>query len=89
LVAGTVIGKVTSSGKWTSSPATGATGEQVGRGVLLSRVDATSADAAGVAITREAEVNGNLLTYDSTVDDGTKEATKNAELAANSGIIVR
>lgn len=88
LVPGTVLGKITATGKYAPSPDTGATGVQVGAAVLLYAVDATSADAAVSAITRDAEINGKTLTYEATVNDGTKQAAKNAQLAAV-GIIVR
>lgn len=58
------------------------------RAINLYEVDATSADVKVAAITRDAEVNGKLLTYEATVDDADKKAAKNAGLAAL-GIIVR
>ena len=86
--AGTVIAKITASGKYKPSTATGSDGGQTAIAVLFDTVDATSADIAGVAISRNAEVNGNILSYDSTVDDSTKKAAKSVQLAAV-GIIVR
>ena len=44
---GSVLGKITASGKFTLSPATGADGSQVATAVLLYAVDATLADAIG------------------------------------------
>ncbi len=88
IVAGTVMGKLTSGGHWVVSPHSGADGSQTGVGVLLYNVDVTDADVEAVMIVGPAEVNGNCLTYDSTVDDADKEATKNAQLLAV-GIIVR
>ncbi|MGR0183208.1 head decoration protein [Azospirillum aestuarii] len=88
LAAGTVLGKITASGKYTASPATGSDGSQTAAAILLSPVDATSADAAGVAVTRFSEVNGNTLTYDTSVDDATKRGAKATQLATV-GIIVR
>ena len=41
---GSVLGKITASGKYTLSPATGADGSQVAMAVLLYAVDATLAD---------------------------------------------
>lgn len=86
--AGTVLGKVTASGKYLPSPATGATGEQVATVVNIYEVDATSADVTVAAITRNAEINGNTLAYEATVNDSTKKAAKATQLAAV-GIIVR
>jgi hypothetical protein len=74
--------------KYRSADPTNTDGSAVGCAVLFAPVDATSADAAGVGVTRQAEVNGNCLTYDAAVDDATKKALKVAELAA-ARIIVR
>ena len=88
LAAGTVLGKVAATGKYVPSPATGAGGSQVGSAILGYPVDATSADAAVMAVTRDCEVKAGELVYEATVNDATKKATKNAELQAV-GIIVR
>lgn len=86
--AGTVLGKITASGKYTPSPHTGADGSQTAVAINLYEVDATSADAAVSAIMRDAEVNANILAYAASVDDNTKKATKATQLAAVN-IIVR
>jgi len=88
LVAGTVLGKITASGKYTDSPATGADGSQTAVAVLAYDVDATSADVKTVGITRDAEIKVDELTYEGTVDDATKKTAKATQLAAV-GIIVR
>lgn len=88
LVAGTVLGKITESDKYTDSPATGADGSQTAVAVLAYDVDATSADVKTVGITRDAEIKVDELTYEGTVDDSTKKAAKATQLAAV-GIIVR
>jgi hypothetical protein len=85
---GTVLGKLTSGGKYTPSPATGADGSQTAVAVALYGCDATSADQKLVVVARDAEVNVNLLAYASSVDDATKKAAKASQLAAV-GIIVR
>lgn len=85
---GTVLGKLTSGGKYTPSPATGSDGSQTAVAVALYGCDATSADQKVVVIARDAEVNTNLLAYASSVDDATKKAAKATQLAAV-GIIVR
>ena len=87
----TVIGKFTSGGsigKWGPSPATGATGNQVGGGVLLYGVDATAADVKVAALTRDCSVAGPVLTYDATITAGALTIAKNDQLALQ-GIIVR
>ena len=86
---GAVLGKITASGKYTLSPATGADGAQVATAVLLYAVDATLADAIGIVLARgPAIVSRAGLAYDATVDDGDKITTKIGQLAA-SGIIAR
>ncbi|WGD31215.1 head decoration protein [Ancylobacter sp. WKF20] len=85
---GTALGKVTASGKYVPSPATGSDGSQTAVALNVAYVDATSADVKVAAITRSTEVNGKILAYDSTVNDDTKKAAKATQLAAV-GIIVR
>ena len=85
---GTVLGKITASGKYKPSTATGADGGQTAVALNLYEVDATSADVEVAAITRGATVNGKLIAYDSTVDDDAKKAAKATQLAA-AQIIVR
>mgnify|MGYP000943517816 CR=1 FL=1 len=88
LAAGTVLGKVTASGKFKAATASGSDGGQTAVAVLAYAVDASAGDAAGVAITRVAEVNADLLVFGATIDDGTKEAAAITQLAAV-GIIAR
>lgn len=88
LVPGTVLGKITASGKYKPSTATGSDGGQTAAAILLYPVDATSADVDVAAITRDAEWNGNTLTYGATLDDDTKKAAARTQLAAV-GIIAR
>lgn len=86
---GSVLGKITASGKYTLSPATGADGSQVAIAVLLYAVDATLADATGIVVARgPAIVSRAALAYGATVDDGTKIAAKITQLA-DAGIIAR
>lgn len=91
LAAGTVLGRLTASGKYepsTNAAADPATGSHTAVAVLMYPVDATSADVDVTAITRDAEVNVNMLSYHSSVDNGAKRAAKHTQLAAV-GIIVR
>lgn len=88
VAAGTVLGKLTSGGEYMPSPATGSDGSQTAVAILLNDVDATDADVVAAVINTGAEVNGNLLTYDSSVDDDTKKAAKATQLLAV-GIKVR
>jgi hypothetical protein len=81
---GTVLGKLTASGKFVPSPETAADGSETAVAVLVGSVDATSA----VAVTRHAEVNRYGLFYDATVDDDAKKSGKWDQLRA-AGIVVR
>lgn len=85
---GSVLGRITASGKYELSADTGADGAQVAVAIALYGCDATSADQKITAIVRDAEWNGNTLTYDATVNDNTKRTAKQTQLAAV-GIIVR
>lgn len=85
---GSVLGKISASGKYKLSPDTGADGSQTAVAIALYGCDATSADQKIAAIVRDAEWNGNTLTYDATVNDSTKRTTKQTQLAAV-GIIAR
>ena len=86
---GAVLGRVTASGKYTLSPATGADGSQTAVAVLLYPVNATLADAVGIVVTRgPAIVSRAALAYEATVNDAAKISAKITQLAAV-GIIAR
>ena len=86
---GAVLGKITASGKYTLSPATGADGSQTAVAVLLYPVNATLADAVGIVVTRgPAIVSRAALAYEATVNDAAKIAAKITQLATV-GIIAR
>lgn len=85
---GSVLGRKTTGGKYVLSPDTGSDGSQTAFAIALYGCDATSADQKITAIRRGSEVNGNQLTYHSTVNDANKRATKATQLAAV-GILVR
>jgi hypothetical protein len=86
---GSVLGKITASGKYTLSPATGADGSQVASAVLLYAVDATLADATGIVVARGPSIVSRAgLAYDATVDDAAKITTTIGQLATV-GIIAR
>ncbi|SER57299.1 Bacteriophage lambda head decoration protein D [Faunimonas pinastri] len=88
LIPGTVVGKVTASKKYLGSATTATDGSETASAIILYGVDATDADAEVAAITRDAEVNGNILTYDASVTAAADKTTKIASLA-EAGIIVR
>ena len=86
LVAGQVVAKVTSGGKYVAVDQAASDGSEVAVGVLWDNVDATAGDVEATIIARDAEVNGEELTYSG--QSPTEVATCITELAAV-GIIVR
>lgn len=87
LVAGAVLGKITADGNYAAYDNTASDGTQTAAGILYAAVDATSADAPGVALVRDCEVIGDALDYASGVSGGDETAAV-ADLLAL-GIIVR
>ncbi len=92
LEAGTVLGKITASGKYTILAPAAVTGEEVAAAILCQKTDATAADkrtaiilgsAEGVAV----EVNGKVLVYPGGIT-GPQTTTAIANLLAR-GIKVR
>lgn len=87
LVAGTVLGKVTATGKYIAYDDNNSDGSQTAAAILYATVDATSADAKAVGIVRYAEIWRDRLLWASTVAAGEK-TTAYADLAAL-GIVLR
>ncbi|MFN3347415.1 head decoration protein [Pseudorhodoplanes sp.] len=88
LLPGTVLGRVTASGKFAPSPETAADGSETASAILIGHVDATDADAVAVGLMRHAEVNRFGLIYHASVDDDPKKSAKWDQLRAV-GIVVR
>lgn len=88
LKAGTVLGKITSGGKYAASAASGSDGSQTAVAVLLYPADISTGDVQAAIISRDAEVNGDCLEYEATVDQDSEKTAKATQLAAV-GIIVR
>lgn len=91
LAAGTVLGKITSGGKYVAAPAAevvGKEGAETAVAILAYGVDATDADAEAVVIDRDAEAKLPMLSYDASVDNQAKTDAKVAQLDAV-GIRVR
>ncbi|SON55524.1 hypothetical protein HDIA_1983 [Hartmannibacter diazotrophicus] len=85
LEAGTVLGMVTASKKFTGAPdveTVGIEGAETAAAVLGYGVDATDVDVDVVCLTNDAEVKAPMLLFDASVDDPTKRAAKIADLAA-------
>lgn len=78
----------TGVGTWKKSPLTGSDGSEIAKAVLAYGIDATSADVQAVVSRRLTAVKKSMLTFDASVDDATKIATKLGQLAAQN-IIAR
>lgn len=80
MAAGTVVGKITASGKYAAYNNGASDGTEVAAGVLYAAVPDSAADQSAVIIARSAEVLGAALTGN--------DANGTVDLAAK-GIIVR
>lgn len=85
---GTILGKVTASGKFKPHAPAASDGTETAVAILYSEVDATSADAACVITARDSEVKVGELIYNAATDTGPEIAAVHTSLAAV-GIIVR
>lgn len=89
---GSVLGKITASGKYRLSPdaeVIGDEGAETAVAVLIEAVDATGGDESGLIVARgPAIVSKAALVFEASVDDGPKRTAKQAELSA-AGIIPR
>lgn len=63
LAVGTILGKITASGKYVQVAPAAVDGSEVAAGILYDAVDATAGDVEAVAIVRHAEVNKDELVY--------------------------
>jgi hypothetical protein len=89
---GSVLGKITASGKYRLSPAAQAVGDEGAEtaiAVLIEDVDATSADRNGLVVARgPAIVSKVVLVFDASVDQPAEKTAKHAQLAG-AGIVPR
>ena len=86
---GSVLGKITASGKYKLATHGGTDGAQTATAVLLYAVDATLADAVGIVVVRGPSIVSRAgLAYEATVNDAAKITAKLGQLAAL-GIIAR
>jgi hypothetical protein len=81
LKAAAVLGKVTASGKYKVLDPAAVDGSEVAAGILYDAVDASAADAEGVAVVRLAEVNAAELVWPEAITGG-EQTTALGELAA-------
>jgi len=90
LVPGTVLAKLTASGKYVALAAEAAdpvTGSHVPVAILYGHADATDGDAPAVAYTRLTEVRADMLVWPAGYDDADKTAALLA--LAGSHIVAR
>ena len=89
---GSVLGKITASGKYRLSPnaqVVGDEGAETAVAVLLEAVDATATDKTGLVVARgPAILSKAALVFDASVDDNTRKAAKDTQLSA-AGIVPR
>lgn len=85
---GSVLGKVTASGKYLVSAIGAVDGSQTPAAISIYGCDATTADQKVAVISRDAEVNRNCLTYHADRNLDAEKTSANVSLAAQ-GIIVR
>lgn len=79
---GTVLGKVTASGKFVPLDPAASTGEQTAAGVALAAYDATAADVAIVVVSRDAELKSEGLIWPVGITDVQKKAAAATLLSA-------
>jgi hypothetical protein len=89
---GSVLGKITASGKYRLSPAAAVTGDEGAEtavAVLIAAVDATAADKPGIVVARgPAIVSKAALVFDASIDQPAEKTAKHAQLAA-AGLVPR
>lgn len=85
---GTILGKITTGGKYKPHTLGAGDGSAVVAGILLNDVDASAADKRVVIISRDAIAMQYGLTYGSDVTTSGNRATVNGQLATL-GIVVR
>ena len=89
---GSVLGKITASGKYRLSPAAqvvGDEGAETAVAVLIEAVDATGGDKTGLIVARGPAIVAKLaLVFDASVDQPAEKDAKHAQLAA-AGVVPR
>ena len=89
---GSVLGKITASGKYRLSPAAqvvGDEGAETAAAVLIEAADASGGDKPGLVIARGPTiVSKAALVFDASVDQAAEKTAKQAQLAA-AGIVPR
>lgn len=84
---GTVLGKVTASGKYVQLDPAASDGSEAAAAILYEGVDASAADTTRTVLIRDAEVNGGEIVWPDGIT-GPQKTTAIGQLAAL-GILVR
>lgn len=87
LAAGTVVGKITTGGKYKILVPGASDGSEVAAGVLWGAVDATGADKPGLVVRRMRELKNALIVWPVGIT-GPQQVTATAQLEAR-GILLR
>jgi hypothetical protein len=88
LALGTMLGIKTSSGKYWAATQAGSDGRQVPAGILLTSVDASSADQKVVVLRRgPADINANKVVFDTSFTTQSQKDAALTLLKASNGII--
>lgn len=89
---GSVLGKITATGKYRLSPAAevaGDEGAETAVAVLIEAMDATGGDKTGIVVARgPAIVSKAALVFDASVDQAAEKDAKHTQLAA-AGVVPR
>jgi len=89
---GSVLGKITASGKYRLSPAAqvaGDEGAETAVAVLIEAMDATAGDKTGLVVARGPAIpSKDALVFDASVDQAAEKSAKHDQLAA-AGIVPR
>lgn len=88
LKAGTVLGKITASGKYAPFNPAGENGTQTAAAILYEGCDATSADVRRTITARDSEIHADVLHWGAGVTTDNQKTAALASLAA-SGIVAR
>lgn len=88
LKAGTVLGKITASGKYAPFNPAGENGTQTAAAILYEGCDATSADVRRTITARDSEIHADVLHWGTGVTTDNHKTAALASLAA-SGIVAR
>jgi len=80
---GTVLGKVTTSGKYRDLDPAGSDGSEVAAAILYDAADASAGDVKAVAIVRLAEVNAAEITWPDGITDNQKQTALGQLASAN------